>query len=146
MFRICNDRFTWICLSFMIGFSLLNMAGCGPGDNRQSLTGTVSWQGKPLPRGVITFYPKGQGSTVGCEIIDGKFLIEMINGATLGKYRVEIVAFRPTGKSEFDIDQNKQVSIEEQYLPKQFNSDSILDAEVVGNKSNTFEFDLKPSK
>ncbi len=146
MFRICIERSTWICLSFMIGVTLLTMTGCGPGDNRQSLTGTVSWQGKPLPRGVITFYPKGQGSTVGCEIIEGKFLIEMINGATPGKYRVEIVAFRPTGKSEFDIDQNKQVSIEEQYLPKQFNSDSILDAEVNGTKSNTFEFDLKPSK
>ncbi len=140
------ERFSWTCLSFAIVLCLLNMAGCGPGDNRQALSGTVSWLGKPLPKGVITFYPKGQGSTVGCEIIDGKFLIEMINGATPGKYRVEIVAFRPTGKSEFDIDQNKQVSIEEQYLPKQFNADSILDAEVVGTKSNTFAFDLKPSK
>ena len=118
----------------------------GRGDNRQALTGTVSWQGSPLSKGVITFYPNGAGSTVGCEITDGKFVIEQANGATPGKYRVEILAFRPTGKSEFDIDQNKQVSIEEQFLPKQFNSASTLDAEVVVGKANSLEFALKPSK
>jgi len=55
-------------------------------------------------------------------------------------------AFRPTGKSEFDIDQNKKVSIEEQFLPKQFNSSSTLEAEVVVGKPNSFDFDLKPGK
>ncbi len=133
-------------LVLLLAISCWTVSGCGPSDNRQSLTGTVSWQGSPLTKGVITLYPKGQGSTVGCEIIDGKFSIATTNGATPGMYRVEIIAFRPTGKTEFDIDQNKKVSIDEQILPKQFNSASTLEAEVVVGKPNSFEFVLKPSK
>ena len=146
MSQFCTERLSWTCLTVLIAIGLFSITGCGQSDNRQALTGTVSWQGSPLSKGVITLYPKGEGSTVGCEIIDGKFVIAETNGATPGKYRVEILAFRPTGKSEFDIDQNKQVSIEEQFLPKQFNSASTLDAEVVVGKANSFEFALKPSK
>ena len=120
--------------------------GCGPGDDRQPLSGSVSWQGKPLAKGVITLYPKGAGSTVGCEIIEGKFSIDLQNGATPGNYRVEIIAFRPTGKTEFDVDQNKKVDIEEQYLPSQFNTASTLEAEIKSGTKNEFAFDLKPGK
>ncbi len=133
-------------LVLLLAISCWTATGCGPSDNRQALTGSVSWQGSPLAKGVITLYPKGQGSTVGCEIIDGKFSISASNGATPGMYRVEIIAFRPTGKTEFDIDQNKKVSIEEQILPKQFNTASTLEAEVTVAKPNSFEFVLKPSK
>ncbi len=130
----------------VISVGILCVLGCGPNDNRQALTGTVTWQGSALSKGVITLYPKGNGSTVGCEIVDGKFSIDAVNGATPGNYRVEIIAFRPTGKTEFDIDQNKKVSIDEQYLPKEFNSASKLEAEVAVGKPNSFEFRLMPSK
>jgi len=146
MSRFYRDRFSWISTVALIGVGFIAITGCSPGDNRQALKGTVTWQDSPLPKGVITLYPKGDGSTVGCEVIDGKFSIAESNGATPGKYRVEILAFRPTGKSEFDIDQNKKVSIEEQFLPKQFNSSSTLEAEVVAGKPNSFDFDLKPGK
>jgi len=132
---------TALGLLVMICFS-----GCGSGENRQVMTGEVTWLGKPLEKGVITFYPKGQGDTVGTEILSGKFTIKQENGAMPGKYRVEIIAFRPTGKSEFDVDQKKQVSIEEQYLPKQYNSASTLEADVADGKDNKFQFDLQAGK
>ncbi len=122
------------------------IVGCGPGDQRQAVSGTVTWQDKPLAKGVITLYPKGAGSTVGCEIIDGSFVIALNDGATPGKYRVEIISFRPTGKTEFDVDQNKQVLIEEQFLPKQYNTDTSLEAIIAVGEKNRFEFNLKPNK
>ncbi len=146
MLRFCRDRFPWISTAVLIGIGFIAIAGCSSGDNRQALKGTVTWQDNPLTKGVITLYPKGEGSTVGCEVIDGKFSIAEADGATPGKYRVEILAFRPTGKTEFDIDQNKKVSIEEQFLPKQFNSSSALEAEVVVGKPNSFDFVLKIGK
>ena len=146
MSRFCRHRFSCISIAILIGVGFLAITGCGSGDNRQALKGTVSWQDSPLPKGVITLYPKGEGSTVGCEVIDGKFAIAEADGATPGKYRVEILAFRPTGKTEFDIDQNKKVSIDEQFLPKQYNSSSTLEAEVVVGKPNSFDYALKPGK
>jgi hypothetical protein len=118
--------------------------GCG-GTNQQPLSGTVNWQGKPIERGAINFFPKSSdGMTVGSGIKDGKFSIDREYGPPPGKYRVEILAFRETGKTEFDVDQNKPVAIDEQYLPKQFNQSSTLETEIQAGKPNDLTFDLKP--
>jgi hypothetical protein len=127
-----------VCLAAMIG--------CGPRDDRQPVSGTISWQGKPLAKGVITLYPKGPGSTVGCDIFDGKFSIDLHKGATPGAYRVQVVAFRPTGKTEFDIERNARVDVEEQYLPSRFNTASKLEAEIKSGVKNELAFDLEPEK
>lgn len=126
--------------------ALVIVSGCGSGENIRPLSGSVTLQGKPLERGIITLYPKGLGSTVGCEIIDGKYSLDDVSGATPGKYRVEINAFRPTGKTEFDVDQQKKVSIEEQYLPKQYNTNSTLEADVTADGENVFDYDLQLGK
>ncbi len=123
--------------------ALLVLSGCNAEEARHGISGTVSWQGMPVAKGVITLYPKGAGDTVGCEIVDGRFKIEQESGGKAGSYRVEILAFRPTGKTDFDIDENMQVSIEEQYLPKQFNTDSTLEAEIATDGENVLSFDLK---
>lgn len=125
---------------------LAAMTGCGPGDNRQPLSGTVSWQVKPLTKGVITFYPKGAGSTVGCTIVDGRFAIAPQKGAAPGNYQVQIVAFRSAGKTEFDIERNARVDIEEQYLPIRFNSASMLEVEIKSGAKNDLAFNLAPEK
>lgn len=122
------------------------IAGCGPRDHRQPISGTVSWKGKPLAKGVITFYPTGPGSTVGCDIVDGKFSIDLLKGATPGAYRVHVIAFRPTGKTQFDIERNAQVDVEEQYLPSRFNTASTLKAEIKPGVKNELAFDLEPEK
>lgn len=132
-------RLKRILLVLVLAFCL----GCG-GENFQPITGSVSFEGKPLAKGVITLYPKGEGTTVGGEIVDGSFALARENGPTPGKYRVEIIAFRPTGKSEFDIDEQKQVDIEEQFLPPRYNRNSTLELEVTSVGENKFEFDLEP--
>ncbi len=107
------------------------------------MTGVVSVDGEPLEKGVITFFPIGEGTTVGGEIIDGAFDLARESGATPGNYRVEIVAFRATGRTEFDIDLREQVDIEAQYLPPRYNVKSTLEAEVVDTSPNEYTFELK---
>lgn len=122
---------------------LASILGCSSGENYQPMTGNVTVDGQPLEKGVITFYPNGPGTTVGGEIIEGQFKLAQEQGATPGKYRVEIVAYRASGKSEFDVDLNTQVPIEIQILPARYNVKSQLEVEVADGGSNEFEFALE---
>lgn len=50
-------------LTPLIGLLLLTLTGCG-GDRFGALTGKVTYKGKPLPAGVVTFhYPDGRVET-----------------------------------------------------------------------------------
>src|SRR5882724_1644143 len=58
-------RLSFVCLSLtpLGGLFLLTLTGCG-GDRFGALTGKVTYKGKPLPAGVVTFhYPKGRVET-----------------------------------------------------------------------------------
>ncbi len=80
---------------------------------------------------------------MGGEVIDGKFSLPRDRGPTPGKYRVEIVAFKPSGKKEFDVDLNAQVDVEQQYLPAKYNTKSELTCSVEEKGKNEFEFKLQ---
>lgn len=125
---------------FIAGLCLL--AGCGGGEDFQKISGTVTLDNEPLKKGVVTLFPNGAGTTVGGEIVDGKFLLARERGPTPGQYRVEIVAFKASGKKEFDVDLNKQVDVELQYLPAKYNNKSELTCTVEAGSKNEFEFAL----
>ena len=93
--------------------------GCGPSD-RYALSGSVAFDGKPIPAGTITFVPFGAGKpgrTAGfCEIKAGKYATQkgrnpgsgphrvMINGCDGVPYQStmgEIVQNHPMGKPLF---------------------------------------------
>lgn len=135
-------RIQCVRLSYISLFSLL-LLGCGTGETYFPISGIVTLDEQPLKKGVITLFPAGNGTTVGGEIIDGKFSLPRANGPTVGKYRVEIVAFKPSGKTELDVDLNKQVDVETQFLPPIYNSKSTLSCEVRGDSNNEFEFKLR---
>ena len=129
------------CLGLALLFLL--MPGCGSGEAYHPISGTVLLNDQPLKKGVITLFPTGAGTTVGGEIIDGKFTLPRDRGPTPGKYRVEIVAFKPSGKKEFDVDLNSQVDVEVQYLPPKYNTKSELECKVEQGGKNEFEFKLE---
>ena len=121
---------------------LLPISGCGSGEAYHPISGSVLLNEQPLAKGVITLFPSGSGTTVGGEIVDGKFSLPRDRGPTPGKYRVEIVAFKASGKKEFDVDRNAQVDVEVQYLPAKYNTKSELTCQVEQNAKNDFEFKL----
>ena len=63
------------------------LAGCGSG---QSVSGSVTYNDQPVPKGYVAFYPvDGKGPTVGGEISNGRYTVK---GVTPGKNRVEVMS------------------------------------------------------
>ena len=135
-------RLSIVCISFFT-LCLLTIVGCGGGDQRKSLQGTVSFNGQPLSHGRITFRPIQDtgGPTAGAKIVDGQFTITPDQGTFSGMFRVEITAWRKTGRTTRDPDEG-QVPQSVQYIPQQYNAQSELRAEVTIDGPNKFNFQL----
>ncbi|MCO6046947.1 hypothetical protein NG895_23865 [Aeoliella sp. ICT_H6.2] len=79
----------------------MTTSGCGDGKPETAVvTGTVSYQGKPLPEGQIAFYPEIGRMAAGPIAADGTYTLttfEAGDGALVGKHTVTITAKRVTG-------------------------------------------------
>ncbi len=112
---------------------LLIMSGCGGHGNRPPLGtvhGTVTLDGKPLPRAIVAFQPIDPARTsTGITDDDGKYeliYIRQDKGAKVGAHRVRISAAK-ADKSPL--------------LPPRYNIESVLKAEVRPG-DNTLDFSL----
>lgn len=134
------------CAAYIGLFAVALLAGgCGGTGGRQAIEGAVTFDGKPLEKGQITFVPQTgtAGPTAGAEINGGKFAILPAGGPFAGKFRVEITASRPGSQKVTDRFTGKLVDAYEQYIPKRYNTESQLDADVKAGAANRFEFALK---
>jgi hypothetical protein len=97
------------------------------------VSGTVAFDGKPMPDGYVIFTPEGGGTPAAGPISDGKFSFM----ASPGNHRVEIEA------SQFVGPKNPIMGLQprEQYVPARYNSASTLQREVTQD-SNAFDFSL----
>lgn len=85
----------------MAALSLAVCGGCGKdGPEKASVSGTVTYNGEPIPRGVVAFIPAEgtSGPTAGGSVVDGEFDIDDEKGPVLGKHLVSISGTRPTGR------------------------------------------------
>ena len=127
--------------------NLVVLFGCGgqTGPERVVLTGTVTYQGEPIPKGSIRFIPTGEtkGPNSGSNIQDGTYEAKARGGVVLGTHRVEIRATRPTGESKPKATQhlNEFPEPTEQYLPAKYNDESELTLEVTASE-RTHNFNL----
>jgi hypothetical protein len=121
---------------------VLLICGCGGPGAREAITGTVTFDGKPLDKGEITLIPQTntKGPTAGAEIVGGKFTIPAAGGTFAGKFRVEITASRPTGRKGIDRLTGTPMSGSEQYIPSRYNTESQLTADVKAGAENRLEF------
>lgn len=131
-------------------FFLAAICGCGSGDglNRQSVSGAVTCDGKPVPNGAILFEPATQesGTAVGATIREGAFVISGTQGPVPGSYRVRIYMSSgvqaPRAKGQTDRSSRPMVEL----LPARYNAKSELRADVSGRRPNRFRFDLSSSE
>ena len=80
-------RGRWLSISVLVGLLLCGIAGCG-GSEGVTVSGTVTYQGKPVPRGLINFLP-AQGEPRGGPIAsDGSYTCQL----PPGEYRVIVSA------------------------------------------------------
>ena len=133
-------RFLALCFS-MAGWTLV--VGCSDSD-RQSIEGTVTLDGQPLPSGSIIFVPQPgtESPTAGGKIEDGKFSVSSQKGIFAGEFGVQITATRPTGKKSRDPRTGVVMEDHEQYLPARYNTASELKVEVRAGAPNRFEFPM----
>lgn len=83
-------RTHWLVL--ILGGGILILSGCGCGPAAASLSGNVTYEGKPLQRGAIELAPEdGEGPIIGSPILSGQYKIAKFKP---GKYRVTIATER----------------------------------------------------
>lgn len=78
--------------------AILLAAGCGSGGaGRLSVSGKVTYQGRPVPAGSVTFEPDASRGASGpgavAEIKDGRYRTPSGKGPTAGPHRVRITGY-----------------------------------------------------
>ena len=151
-------------------FLVAMCVGCGGGPNVQSVTGTITLDGKPISGAVVTFQPIEGGTgqpAVGTTDVEGKYTVtdmksdKIGSGAAAGEYRVGVMWFKPGadssqatgasgGNEETAVSNDKKdvtsVSGPEALLPADYQSptSSGLTASVNAG-ANTIDFPLVSS-
>jgi hypothetical protein len=126
--------------------SLLALAtfcvGCGGGETGPELftvAGEVKFDGQPLQEGRILFRrTDGDQKAYAGEITNGAYEVT----AEPGPMKVEIVASRLI-PGKFDNSNGTPEPVGEMYIPKQYNAETTLTANVSPSGENQFPFELK---
>ncbi len=122
-------------------------AGCGgSGDElpRQSVYGTVTYDGQPIKNGRITFMPTDTSGedpvSGGAPIIDGKYEIGQEVGLVPGSYSVSINSAGDAAGAGGD--EPGSMGMPKELLPDKYNTASKLNATVEAGKSDPIDFTL----
>jgi hypothetical protein len=130
-----NSVFSWLVASPLL------VVGCGPaGPRAYPVSGTVTFDGKPVEAGFIRFAPAGAPAEAeAAPIAGGRYRLDL----PAGPHRVEVSAARtrpggPRGAMG--------ELVPEEYIPARYNRQTELTAEVVPAGDNVFDFDLRPAR
>jgi hypothetical protein len=126
----------------LLAVVLLGVSGCG--GNRAAVEGTVTFDKEPVDGGMILFFPEKEAKTHKgrADIVNGSYRISSGDAPPPGKYRVEIVWYKKTGKqvvSKGDPPNMEDETI--QVIPEKYNTKSILTADLKAG-SNTENYAL----
>ncbi len=129
------------CLLATASLSALLATGCG-GDGPEvvPVSGNVTWNGDPMPSGTIVFRPAdGVARSEAGQIEEGYYSLDVPPGAKT----VEITARRVV-EGKFDTSNpGEKVPLTEQYVPKEYNAETTLEADV--GDTTSFDFSLEGS-
>ena len=110
-------------------------------DSRVGVTGKVTYLGKPVAVGTITFLPAAEnGIKCGGLIDGGAYKVEPQIGPQPGPHRVEIRWAKPTGKrfNEF----GEELDVRQEGLPDKYHANSTLTADIKAG-DNVIDFQLE---
>lgn len=148
-FGSCSLR---VCLAVTVGGVLATfLTGCGgdQGPERVVVSGTVTYNGKPIPEGDIRFMPVAASAVpmAGAEIKDGKYKVDGRGGVPVGTYKIEIEAYRVEPSAvkpgETPPPMMARGAPRIRYLPKRYNVDSQLQITIEpGSPEITKDFNL----
>ena len=123
-------------ITIVAAAAIVIATGCG-GPPTYKVTGTVTWQGKEVEDGQITFLPEdGSLHPATAKIVNGRYEAKV----PPGRSRVEISAQRDLG---FNAAMHQNVK--ESYIPAEYHALSKLTIDVQKTDSNSADFHL-PAK
>ena len=122
----------------LCGVLAMITVGCG-GDGRVPADGTVTWNGEPVEAGYIVFTPVDPTVTPeATQIHQGAFTLRLLPGDK----RVEIFADRAVGEP----DPTMHIQRKEQYIPRRYNEETELTAQIRADSENQLQFNLAEQK
>jgi hypothetical protein len=123
-----------------VGVLALVLVGCGGAKTKVDVTGTVSYQGKPIENGAIRFEPidrKLQPS--GDNIRNGVYRVTL----PVGTAKITITGSEKIGmKKLYPTPDSPTRPIFKQFVPDKYNDKTELSAEITSGTSR-LDFDLK---
>jgi hypothetical protein len=132
--------------SLVLVVAALQLAGCKRGADRASVEGIVRIDGRPLEAGALNLVPvdKATGYSAGARIVAGLYAIAGPKAPVPGKYRVQIVGTRKSGRQVPDMFRSgKMVDAIEQFIPDSYNTRSRLEVSLHAGENKGVDFDLK---
>lgn len=135
--------FTRHRIAVAITLGLVLWAGCNSKSptGRYTVSGAVTFQGKPLEQGTIEFASESGGAASGTMITGGVYKVPERQGLRPGSYQVRIYSSDATAgpTPEFP---GQATKVAKERIPAQYNSKSTLTAKVQEGKANQFNFDI----
>ena len=120
--------------------------GCGGG--KVAVKGAVTYDGRPVEIGRISFEPTGGagGPSSSAPIANGRYDLSGELAVPPGKKLVRIWGDRKTGKkiTVAAAGAPRETDEVEPLIPAKYNDQSTLTVEVVAGQTNDLPFDLKP--
>ncbi|QDV10521.1 hypothetical protein CA51_03700 [Rosistilla oblonga] len=133
---------TFAAATLLLIPSLTALVGCGTSDagpGKYSVTGTVTFEGQPLPEGEILFAPdtasgnKGPASVA--YVKDGKFSTQPGMGLVGGAYTLEVTGFQ----TKAEMDQDGEPIVEPLF-------DTFVTKHEFEHQDSTYDFAVEPSE
>ena len=111
---------------------------------REPVTGTVTLDGVPLDYGIINFRPQGHAAaSSGSVVTKGKFKIPGDKGLQPGNYKVNIQAFKETGRMAQGLPGEPE---RPERVPVQINEAGQLTATISANQKEPLTLQLTTRK
>jgi hypothetical protein len=126
------------------------LGGCGGdrGPERVVVSGTVTYNGKPLANGKIRFVPTAasQVPVSGVSFTDGAYRVVTSGGVPVGTHQVWIEGYRPIpmpANLVGPVPPHAKDGLLSQFLPKKYNMNTQLEITIQpGSREITKDFDL----
>jgi hypothetical protein len=126
---------------FLVALAAALVSGCGPGDPRLAVSGTVKFKGQPLDQGRIEFHPPGnQGTMSGAVIQNGRYEIPRDKGLNPATYEVRIWSYDEKGAQAGSMPGEAGLGFKER-ISRKYNAASTLKADVKRGNT-TFDFSV----
>jgi hypothetical protein len=113
----------------------LAAAGCGP--SARTVSGTVTYEGTPIPSGQISFAPEDSGVGGSGTIVNGHYTVTLAPG----RCKVLVTATKLVKLPEGEKGMYGKTEEMRNYVPARYNTDTELKADITS--SITLDFNLK---